>query len=261
VLRAHGKRVYFVSNNSTKSRTDYVEKLKTIAGIDCEPADVISSAFAAATWCKENNITKKIYCLGMSGLVSELREIGLQVLGEEDFNKKFAFGTFSPSMLDAEVEAVVAGFDGNLSYSKIAIASSYLRYRPHVKFVATNRDASFPDSNMIIPGGGIVVGAVELGSGRKPDVVTGKPSLDMLDILSKSHGLDRTRTCMVGDRLDTDIVFGARGGLASRLLVLTGVSHESELETFSAGDPHIPTHIAASFGQLGTLINQATALK
>ena len=47
-LRARGKRVRFVTNNSTKSRKTYVSKLYETANISCQPEEIISSAYAAA---------------------------------------------------------------------------------------------------------------------------------------------------------------------------------------------------------------------
>lgn len=62
---------------------------------------------------------------------------------------------------------------------------------------------------------------------QKPTVV-GKPSPLMIDYLCNKLGLDKSRICMVGDRLDTDILFGTDNGLQS-LLVLSGVTTEEKL--------------------------------
>lgn len=257
-IRAAGKRVFFVTNNSTKSRDEYVHKLKHTSNIDAVPEEILSSAYAAALYCKAHGINKKAYVLGQSGLVHELETVcGLEVLGPADFDKEFAFGSTNPKDLDPDVQAVICGFDGRVSYYKIAQAVSYLRYGPGCKFIATNRDATYPDSHQLVPGGGVIVGAVALGAGREPDVVAGKPSLGLLDIIADIGGLDRSATCMVGDRLDTDILFGNNGALAASLLVLTGVTRKEDLEKFPAGDPHRPTHILGSFGSLGSMLERA----
>ena len=178
----------------------------------------------------------------------------------------------------------VAGFDGAVSYYKLAIACSYLRYRPSVRFVATNRDLTFPDTHQVhkerkvitkacfggsivftttylsqvVPGGGVIIAAIEAGSGRSPDIVAGKPSIGLLDIIeAEGPGLNRGRTCMIGDRLDTDILFGNKGGLASTLLVLTGVSSLLDVEALPLGDSHRPTHVIASLGDLARLLQRA----
>jgi 4-nitrophenyl phosphatase len=50
----------------------------------------------------------------------------------------------------------------------------------------------------------------------------------MLECIVEKFHLDRTRSCMVGDRLDTDIAFGHHGGLKT-LLVMTGVAKRADL--------------------------------
>jgi phosphoglycolate/pyridoxal phosphate phosphatase family enzyme len=255
MLRAAGKRVYFVTNNSTKSRADYVKKLEATASIHAAPDAIISSAYAAAVYCKAHGITKKVYVVGESGLVEELRSVaGLEVLGPEDWGKAFEFGTFHPEQLDPDVQAVVAGFDGKFCYYKLAKAAAYLRYMPGCKFVATNRDLTYPDKHIVTPGGGTLIACIEAGAGRAPDVVAGKPSAGLLEIVEEATGLDRRRTCMVGDRLDTDILFGNAGGLGSTLLVMTGVTSAAEVDALPAGDPMRPTHVLDSFGDLHTLM-------
>lgn len=66
------------------------------------------------------------------------------------------------------------------------------------------------------------------GSTKREPTVVGKPSDFMLDNIAASNGLQRGQMCMVGDRLDTDIMFGKNGGLAT-MLVLSGVTSREEL--------------------------------
>jgi 4-nitrophenyl phosphatase len=84
--------------------------------------------------------------------------------------------------------------------------------------------------------------------------VAGKPSTSLLDIIDAAGGLDRSRACMVGDRLDTDIVFGNAGGLSSTLLVYTGVTHPADVDALPPSDARRPTHVLQSFGDLHQLL-------
>ncbi len=123
--------------------------------------------------------------------------------------------------------------------------------------MATNRDLTFPDTHMLVPGSGMLVAALEATCGRSPDVVAGKPSLAMLDILGAAHGgLARGATAMVGDRLDTDILFGNDGGLGATVLVLTGVAKAGDVDALPPGDKHAPTHVLPSLGDLAALLPQ-----
>ena len=63
--------------------------------------------------------------------------------------------------------------------------------------------------------------------GQEP-LALGKPSQAMMDAIEGKFQLDRKKTCMVGDRLNTDILFGVEGGLGGTLGVLTGVSKKEE---------------------------------
>ena len=75
-------------------------------------------------------------------------------------------------------------------------------------------------------GNGAMAGAIKGCTGREPTLV-GKPSPLMIDYIVDKYGCDRSRICMVGDRLDTDIMFGASNGLLS-CLTLSGVTTEEK---------------------------------
>jgi 4-nitrophenyl phosphatase len=57
---------------------------------------------------------------------------------------------------------------------------------------------------------------------------------------------------MIGDRLDTDIDFGNRGGLTT-LCVLTGVTKEEKLK--SESNDIKPTYYVESFGDFAPTLN------
>ena len=107
LMRGCGKRIYFVTNNSTKSRDDYVKKLQGVSGIHARESEIMSSAYAAAVYCKAAGFSKKVFVVGQDGLVDELKRVGLTVLGHEGSNAAFHFGEMRPSDLDDDVEAVV----------------------------------------------------------------------------------------------------------------------------------------------------------
>jgi len=141
--------------------------------------------------------------------------------------------------LDPDVAAVVCGLDMKINYTKLSKAFQYLTRVPDCHFVATNEDSTYPSSHGFLPGAGSISAPLRYALGKDP-ICTGKPSSTMLDcvkakfVLFISHVLveliefivdrvhfDPKRTIMVGDRLNTDILFGQNGGLAT-LLVFTG---------------------------------------
>ena len=87
-----------------------------------------------------------------------------------------------------------------------------------------------------------MVGAIKGCTGKEPTVV-GKPSPLMIDYLCSTLGLQKDRICMVGDRLDTDVLFGTDNGLRT-CLVLSGVTTEEKL--LSEGNEITPDYYADS---------------
>jgi len=157
--------------------------------------------------------------------------------------------------LDPDVTAVIAAMDLHLSFNKLLKAASYLS-RPGSLFLATNLDAQFPvkGKEIVVPGTGSMVAAVETAAGRKP-VVLGKPNRLMFDIVRKRHpSVDPSRTLMIGDRADTDILLGKNCGLQT-LMVGSGVHSMQHVADWSASaDPEeqrlVPDKFADKLGDL-----------
>ncbi|KAI3988122.1 hypothetical protein MKX01_011911 [Papaver californicum] len=225
MLRAKGKRLVFVTNNSTKSRKQYGKKFETL-GLSVNEEEIFASSFAAAAYLKSINFPKdkKVYVVGEEGILKELDLAEYQHLGgPEDGGKKIEL---KPGFLmehDESVGAVVVGFDRNFNYYKVQYATLCIRENPGCLFIATNRDAvTHLTDAQEWAGGGSMVGAI-VGSTQREPIVVGKPSTFMMDYVSEKFGIQKSQICMVGDRLDTDILFGQNGGCKT-LLVLSGVT-------------------------------------
>ena len=91
---------------------------------------------------------------------------------------------------------------------------------------ATNDDATYPDSDGLLPGNGALVAAVERAGGVE-SVVAGKPHPPMADLVLEHLGHD-VRGVVVGDRPETDGRFAASLGYEFAL-VLTGVTGADDL--------------------------------
>mmetsp|Transcript_19699 Transcript_19699/g.32125 ORF Transcript_19699/g.32125 Transcript_19699/m.32125 type:complete len:167 (+) Transcript_19699:689-1189(+) len=129
---------------------------------------------------------------------------------------------------DENVGAVICGFDYGINYYKIQYAQLCINENPGCLFIATNLDAlTHLTDAQEWAGNGAMVGALKGCTGKEP-IVVGKPSPLLIDYLVGKFGLKKERILMVGDRLDTDIVFGNENGLKS-CLTLTGVTSESKL--------------------------------
>ncbi|XP_043724663.1 phosphoglycolate phosphatase 1A, chloroplastic-like isoform X2 [Telopea speciosissima] len=143
MLRSRGKRLVFVTNNSTKSRKQYGKKFETL-GLSVSEEEIFASSFAAAAYLKSINFPKdkKVYVIGEDGILKELELAGFQYLGgPADGEKKIEL---KPGFLmehDKNVGAVVVGFDRYFNYFKIQYGTLCIRENPGCLFIATNRDA------------------------------------------------------------------------------------------------------------------------
>jgi len=230
-LRKLGKKMFFVTNNSTKSRAGYKKKFDSL-GLDIPPEEIFSSSFAAAAYLEQTKFKetgKKAYIIGEVGIGEELDLIGVDWFGAaDDADKKPDMGPGGKLDHDHDVGAVVVGFDRNINYYKIQYAQLCINENPGCEFIATNCDAvTHLTDAQEWAGNGSMVGAIKGCTGQEPTVV-GKPSSLMIDYLAEKLSLDKSRMCMVGDRLDTDVLFGADNGLKT-VLVLSGVTTEEKL--------------------------------
>jgi 4-nitrophenyl phosphatase len=149
------------------------------------------------------------------------------------------------SALDPDVGCVLIGLDFHINYLKMSLAFAYLR-RGAV-FLATNTDSTLPAAHSFFPGAGSVGAGVVKAHGKEP-LALGKPSQAMMDAIEGKFHFDRKRTCMVGDRLNTDIQFGIEGGLGATLMCLTGVSTKEEVLGENAAV--VPTAYVNTLGDL-----------
>lgn len=229
-LRARGKRLGFITNNSSKTRTAYAEKLRRLGfggpvGPDAG-LEVFGTAYCSALYLRQRLAgvpDPKAYVLGSPALAAELEAVGVASVG---VGPEALCGE-GPSdwlavPLEPGVRAVVVGFDPHFSYMKLTKAVRYLQ-QPDCLLVGTNMDNRLPlENGRFIAGTGCLVRAVEMATQRQADII-GKPSRFIFDCVSQEYGINPERTVMVGDRLDTDILLGATCSLKT-ILTLTGVS-------------------------------------
>jgi len=268
-FRELGKRVFYVTNNSTKHRREYKQKVDNL-GFGGQLDEIVGTAYLAATYLENVGFdkTKKVYVVGSTGITQELDDVGIEYLpiGAESKQLNFNLETINDPRLDAEalldssVKAVLLGFDGCINYWKLMVASSYL-LNPDIQFLVTNTDAGFSRAGLKLPGTGSMVAAVETAAGRKP-IVLGKPNPLMFEIVKSRHpSVTPARTLMIGDRADTDILLGKNCGLQT-LMVGSGVhtlQHVKEWE--SSADPEENRLVPEKFvDKLGDLLSRVESL-
>ena len=218
-LRAAGKRCFYCTNNASALPAAFGERLRAM-GIEAEDADVMTSSTATALYLASQFTGQfSAFVVGEEGLVAALRKVGARVVTMQDGNEI--------DEANFPVDCVVAGIDRTFNYAKLRIAQQCVLQG--ARFVATNRDATFPVEGGVAPGAGSIISAIETASGTTP-LTIGKPQPLMANLLIHQFGLKPETTAMIGDRLDTDIVFARRARIAA-LFVATGVSTREEATT------------------------------
>lgn len=206
-------------------------------GIPATVEEVFGSAYSSAIYI--SRILKlpapknKVFVLGEAGIENELREENVPFCGgtdaslRRDMTPEDFRAIADGSVLDPDVGCVLAGLDFHINYLKLSLAYQYLR-RGAV-FLATNVDSTLPMNHTLFPGAGSLIVPLTNMTGQEP-LSFGKPSQAMMDAIEGKFQLNRERTCMIGDRLNTDIKFGIEGKLGGTLAVLTGVCKKEDWE-------------------------------
>ena len=215
--RRAGVRLLFVTNNSSMTVGQYAAKLAGM-GIETPEDDIVTSAQAAASLLARDS--SAVLCAG-AGVREALQRSDIDIRSE------------------GPADAVVVGWHRDFDFAGMTAACRAIW--GGARFVATNRDATYPTPDGLLPGAGAIVAAVSVATGIEPEVA-GKPHEPIVAALTARAG--RPVDLVVGDRLDTDGAL-ARGMGVPFGLVLSGVtrSHPDD-------GPVAPAHVAEDLGSL-----------
>jgi len=228
VLEKQGKKALFLTNNSSKDRFSYRDKLQQM-GIKVSPEQIFTSGEATAIYLNREKPGARIFLLGTPLLAEELWRAGFELIdqGEPDY--------------------VVLGFDTTLTYQKLWRACDYIR--EGITYIATHPDLNCPlGRGRYMPDAGAIIKFIEASTGKTP-LVIGKPNLPMIDSLREKYSFDREYSALVGDRLYTDIQLGLNAGITT-VLVLSGETTAEQ----SRSSKIRPTYIFPSVKELASEI-------
>ena len=212
-----GGRYLFMTNNSSKSVAAYIQKLAKL-GITTKRDDFITSSQATAYYLHKHHEGQRLYVCGTQSLKEELMQEGFSIAHNRD-----------------EAECIVMGFDTELTFQKLADVS-YLLLTREIPYIATNPDLVCPTEFGSVPDCGSVCQMIFNATGKRP-VVIGKPSALMPQLAMEQLGVDKEQTCVVGDRIYTDIKSGLNAGITT-VLVMSGETTPQILEA-SSDKPHL----------------------
>jgi HAD superfamily hydrolase (TIGR01457 family) len=206
-VRASGRKILFLTNNSSRNADYYVDKLKKM-GCCVKKEQVFTSGQAAALYLNREKPGARVFLLGNKYLEDEFREYGIE-------------------LDDHHPDIVVAAFDTSLTYDKLSGACHWIRRG--IPFIATHPDFNCPTEDGFIPDCGAILAFIKASTGRDPDIIIGKPHEEIVKGVLERTGLQKSELALVGDRLYTDIKTGAVHGIMS-ILVLTGETGIDDLD-------------------------------
>ena len=226
----------FLTNNPSRSVTDYLQHLRDI-GIVATEQQLYTSTQATIEYLREDwPHIRRIFVLGTPSMCQEFAAAGYTIM---------------PDSPNAEPDAVIVGFDTSLSYERLCRAAWWIsRGKP---LFATNPDRVCPtDQSTVLVDCGSICAALQAATGRKPDAVLGKPDPAMIRGILHQHSLQPRNLAMVGDRLYTDIAMARQAG-ALGVLVLTG---ETTAEQAAQASP-APDLVVPSLAEFGAKLKEA----
>ena len=227
----------FLTNNSSKSRLDYLHHLEKM-GIPASLDEIYTSGQATIDFLRFHHPSvKRLFILGTPSLIKEFENEG--------------FISTTDDHTDVP-DAVIVAFDTSLIYSRLCRAAWWVQQG--ITYIATNPDKVCPTNlpTVLVDCGSMYAG-IEKATGRHPDVVIGKPDPRMLDGIMHRYNLQPEEIAMVGDRIYTDILM-AKETNALGILVLTGETKEEDLKN----NDIIPDIVAKDLSEFGIMLRQTS---
>ncbi|CAH0121321.1 Sugar-phosphatase AraL [Paenibacillus sp. CECT 9249] len=224
-LREQGKEMMFLSNTTTRTRTECLDKLRGL-GLEASLDEVVTAAYMAAVYLSERSPAANVLAIGEHALCAELDE-------------RHVRRTTDP----AEATHVLVGMDRRFDYGKIHLAMTAVRNG--ALLIAANPDPYCPLDGDAVPDTWSMVKAIEAASEGTVQTVIGKPSAYYANKVLQWGNWRRGHCLMVGDRYETDMLLGIENGIPTAL-VLTGVTSASDLERY----PDEPDYAIGSLDEL-----------
>lgn len=195
ILSNLGVSFSFLTNNSSKSVQDYINKL-SLMGIKIGRESLYTSTLFAAEYLKRNfPDVKNLSVLGTESMKLELSKYGFDIVYT------------SP-------DAVLVGYDTELTYDKLCKAAYWIS--EGALFISTHPDRFCPTniSEFMAIDCGWMTEFIEQVTGKK-SIVLGKPHREMLIYALKRYGFRPEEAAMAGDRYNTDIKMAVDAGAFS----------------------------------------------
>lgn len=207
-LREKGKKIVYLSNNTSKSADTYIEKLKRLDFYD-EKDEIYSAGVATCEYLNTYYKGKSVYALATKSYKAEIVKHGINLIDTP--NADIALMTYDTELTYADLCTFVKTLENGAIY------------------ISTHPDNRCNTIDGFIPDAGSFVKMIEASNGFTPSVIVGKPNTIMGDTLKARFNKKGNNFIMVGDRLDTDLMFGINNGFYA-MTVLSGESTIVDVE-------------------------------
>jgi len=238
VLKKQNKRAMYITNNSSKATSQYVEKLSRL-GISSKKEDFFTSVDALVYNLKNIKPGARLFVLGTPAFEEHLREEGFEIVKEyyTEYDRKPDF--------------VILAFDLTLTYDKLRIACDYIV--DGVEYWSTHPDMVCPvGEGRFIPDAGSFIECIYGSTGKRPSFIVGKPNPCMIQVIMEKYGYKPEEVAVIGDRLHTDILSAVNANVKS-ICVLSGETKIEDIDRVE--EKNKPSYIFNSIKDVYNILN------
>ncbi len=219
-VKASGKDFLFFTNNASRRKEDYLEKLERLGFGSCR---LMTSGDVTINYLLTNYPGKTVYVLGTRALKDSMAAAGVKLTEK------------------ADADVMVSSFDTELTYEKLCVACDCLRNG--AVYLSTHPDYNCPTDGGFIPDSGAIAALITASTGKSPKYL-GKPYKETAEAICSLKGVKPEECVSIGDRLYTDIAMAKNSGMMS-VLVLSGETKKEDVN-----ESNMPDYIVKSVKNL-----------
>ena len=269
-LKAEGKDLVILSNSSKRQDSSFRMLKKLGFNVDdfsqiitsgevayhmLSQTESLSSPLAPQSWTiltsiLESTEKRRVLCFG-SGAGDEeyVKSCGWTLSSIEEADLIIARGTFT--ILDGE-SVVHKSRDGEKAYFEAYQEQIEIAAKRKIPMIVANPDKIRPDADRSPMPGTIGQAYSKAMGGNHDDLIKyiGKPFADVYEIALRTK--DRSRVCMIGDALETDVTGGSAEGIDTIWVVNDGI-HNIDIQ--SKGDGSLETGCSAVLEEFNKIEN------
>ncbi len=225
-LEEKGKKVFFLTNESSKSVYEYIGNFARL-GIIVKEEAFVTVTDAAIEYMKKNQF-KKVYVCGSKTFRQQIKRSGIKIV----------------ETIQAGIDCVMMGLDPELTYDKMDSMCVLLNNK--IPFVITDTYDSLYSWHGPTLGCGAVSEMISKITGIKP-ICVGKPDKFMVELAVEKAEVSKNKTVIIGNDYDFDVVSGKNAGITT--VMLKGEHLDISLSRYGDAD-YIITNLKKLYNEI-----------